>query len=253
MSASALPDFLAFQHEFTQHLRAPRQHPRPAGVDARRMRVYQELVYANIESFLLQCFPVLRQTVGARKWRQLMQGFVSQHFCSSPLFRDIPRAFVTYLQSDAWPDAAATLFWRELAHYEWIELALATALAPPIPALNTDGDLGHDRPYLNPVHALLTYTYPVHLIGGRRRPKARPASPTYLLVFRHASFEVKFIVLNALTARLIALIQTKRVTGHSALHRIARELKHDDPPALRTQGLQLLQDLRATGAILGTR
>ena len=53
-------DFQAFQQAFARHLRDPRHAPRPAGVPARRMAVYTELLFNNICSFVDTCFPVCR-------------------------------------------------------------------------------------------------------------------------------------------------------------------------------------------------
>ena len=41
--------FQAFQYEFTRHIRDPKAHPRPAGVTAQRMKVYNELLYNYLE------------------------------------------------------------------------------------------------------------------------------------------------------------------------------------------------------------
>ena len=51
---SRLPAFQQYQYAFTAHIRDPRRNPRPAGVPARRMRVYNQLLYNNLESFLLR-------------------------------------------------------------------------------------------------------------------------------------------------------------------------------------------------------
>ena len=68
-----LPEFQQYQFAFTRHIRDPQHQPRPSGVTARRMKIYNELLYNNLESFLLACFPVTRKVLGVRKWghRQL--------------------------------------------------------------------------------------------------------------------------------------------------------------------------------------
>ena len=45
-------DFQDFQRAFGRHVRDPRLFPRPAGVPARRMAVYNELLFNNICGFL---------------------------------------------------------------------------------------------------------------------------------------------------------------------------------------------------------
>ncbi len=246
-------DFQTFQRAFTQHIRHPQLHAAPAGVEAKRMRVYTELLYANVESFLLKCFPVLRLSLGKRAWQKLVRAFFAEHPCQSPLFREIPKEFVGFLQTHAIESTLAPLFIRELAHYEWVELALASAVPPKLPALHARGDLSADRPWLAPVHALLRYTYPVHRLGHRRLARRVPDQPTYLLVFRNSDFAVKFIKLNAMSARLVDLLESGRYSGKTALRKITRELRHPQPQAVLESGLRTLAELKAAGAIIGFR
>jgi hypothetical protein len=52
-----LPAFRASQLEFAAHVRHPDLNAAPADVEARRMRIYVELVYNNLERFLPIHFP----------------------------------------------------------------------------------------------------------------------------------------------------------------------------------------------------
>ncbi|NWG86938.1 MAG: putative DNA-binding domain-containing protein, partial [Hydrogenophilaceae bacterium] len=61
-------DFQDFQKAFTGHIRDPKGSARSKGVPARRMKVYNELLYNNVEGFLLACFPVCRAILGQGKW-----------------------------------------------------------------------------------------------------------------------------------------------------------------------------------------
>ncbi|MEI7967478.1 MAG: putative DNA-binding domain-containing protein [Betaproteobacteria bacterium] len=246
------PDFQRYQREFAAHIRDPRANARPAGVPARRMGVYNELVLANVRGFLDACFPVLRETLGETRWRRLARRFLANHRCTSPLFRDIPREFAQWLAGTA-TGAGFPVYAPHLAHYEWVELALDTA-----PEGVHVEDAGHDdllggRPVLNPVSMLLEYPYPVHRIGPGFRPRPTQAEQTFILAFRNAADQVRFIVLNPVSARLLALLAPGRSTGRGALQRIARELRHADPGTVIAGGLNTLQTLRAEGAIIGAR
>jgi hypothetical protein len=244
----ALPEFQRFQRAFTAHLRDPRAQPRPAGVDARRMRVYAELLFNNVEGFLLACFPVLRKVLGARRWHRLVRAFFAQHRSRTPYFRQIPDEFIQFVQDEWTPAADDPPFTLALAHYEWIELVLSVsdrALERPVDAA---GDLVDGVPVLNPVLANLRYDWPVQRIAPRRR--VRPAE-TFLLVFRDAGDRVQFSEINAFTARLLALLEPATLSGRAALQTIAAESRHPDPAQLLAAGAALLADLRARGAIAG--
>ncbi len=97
----------------------------------------------------------------------------------------------------------------------------------------------------------LAYAWPVQRIGPGFRPR-KPAA-TRLLVFRDAADEVNFIELNPVSARLVALLQEGGRTGRAACLAIAAELNHPEPQAVVAHGAALLEELRAAGAIIGTR
>lgn len=247
------PDFQRFQYEFTRHIRDPKAHARPAGVPARRMRVYNELLYNNLEGFLLACFPILRRILGKRAWGKLVREFFAEHRCHTPFFRQIPDEFVHYLQHTRGLRDTDPPFLLELAHYEWIELVLSVSNQNlDTRHIAADGDWLHARPAFNPVFALLAYHCPVHRIGPRFKPQEPGAAPTYLLVYRDTDFQVRFIELNPVAARLVSLLQPGKLTVKQALGKITRELKHSDSAAVIRGGLDILTGLRDQGAILGT-
>ena len=245
---SALPEFQRYQLAFTAHIRDPKAHPRPAGVDARRMKIYNELLLNNIEGFLLACFPVLRQVLGTRKWAKLVRAFFATHRSCTPYFRQIPDEFIQFLQNEWTPPEGYPPFILALAHYEWIELVLSVSTRSADRAADESGDLLDGVPLLNPVLANLRYDWPVQRIAPRR--KVVPAD-TYLLVFRDADDAVRFSEINAFTARLLALLEPGALTGRAALETIATESRHPDPALVIQAGGALLDDLRARGAILG--
>jgi len=246
---SALPEFQRYQLAFTAHIRDPEAHPRPAGVEARRMKIYNELLYNNIEGFLLACFPVLRKMLGARKWAKLVREFFSTHRSRTPYFRQIPDEFIQFLQNEWTPPEDMPPYLLALAHYEWIELVLSVSNRSVDRAIDAEGNLMEGVPLLNPVLANLRYDWPVHRIAPRR--KVVPAE-TWMLVFRDAEDRVQFSEINAFTARLLTLLEPGSSSGRSALDQIAAESRHPDPALILRAGGALLDDLRARGAILGT-
>lgn len=246
----ALPEFQRYQLDFTAHIRDPKAHPRPAGVEARRMNIYNELLYNNVEGFLLACYPVLRKILGARKWARMVRAFFSKHRSRTPYFRQIPDEFLQFLQNEWMPPEGYPPYLLALAHYEWIELMLSVSNRSVDCRVDAGGDLLRDVPVLNPVLASLRYAWPVHRIAPRR--KVQPAE-TYLLVFRDERDQVEFIEVNAFTARLLALLESETLSGRAALKQVAAESRHPDPELVLQAGGALLEDLRARGAILGTR
>lgn len=243
--------FQDYQAAFTGHIRDPQGASRPRGVPARRMRVYTEIVFNNMESTLASCFPVVRKILGVRRWRRMVRAFLAEHRCATPWFRQIPEEFLRWLQGGTAAAASLPPFLYSLAHYEWVELAVAVADVHDAPA-QPDGNLLEERPVLAASLALLEYPYPVQRIAPRYQPSHPDTEPTRLLVFRAADDTVRFIEINAMTARLLQLLQMGETTGRAALEHIAAELQHPDPAAVLDFGSALLADLRRQGVILGS-
>ena len=65
MSPEAMA-FTDYQAAFAARIRDPKHAPRPPGAPAKRMRVYEELLFNNLENFLLACYPITRKLLGAR-------------------------------------------------------------------------------------------------------------------------------------------------------------------------------------------
>jgi hypothetical protein len=240
---------LAFQHwqrDLARHLRDPHHTPRPPEVPARRMAVYNELLFNNVCGFVDSCFPVCREQLGEGRWRRLCRTFYRDWPLHTPWFREIPREFVRYLQQ-AHIAQPLPRWLAELAHYEWAELA-EDVMDVTVPENDPHGDLMARPVCLNPARIDVASSWPVHRIGPAWRPR-RP-EPVFLVVFRDARDAVQFAEINAVTARVLALLGEGR-TGGQALEQLAREMAYPDPHALSGFGQQLLISLREQGIVLG--
>jgi hypothetical protein len=251
-----VPERLAeTQQRFAAHIRNPERHPAPADVEDRRMRIYRGLFFRNIRDFLSGNFPVLRRLYGDAEWDVLVRDFYREHRARTPLFPEIAREFLQYLQDQRQDRKGDPPFMLELAHYEWVELALALDEneIDEVPA-DREGDLLQGTPVLSPLAWTLSYRFPVHRIRPDYQPQEPPAEPTHLLVYRDRQDDVKFMQLNALSVLLLqSLKDSPTETGQVLLERMAGSLEHPDPGRVVAGGRQLLEDLRDRDVILGTR
>lgn len=255
-------EFQQRQLAFAAHIRDPQHSARPADVPEPRMAVYRELIFNNLDSFLADTLPVLHSLLTPEHWNGLVRDFLIRHRAHSPYFLDIPREFLSYLdthRTEHLPeDSRDPPFLRELAHYEWVELALSVDdREPGSIAIDPDGDLLEGHPVLSPLAWPLQYAFPVHRIRKDFQPAETPETPTFLLVYRDAEDTVRFLELNPVSARLIGLhtehAEDPGYTGRQALDSIARELQHPQPEQVVAHGLELLSDWRKRGIIIGTR
>ncbi|MFN2338542.1 MAG: DUF2063 domain-containing protein [Gammaproteobacteria bacterium] len=243
-----------YQARFAARIRDPRGQARPKGVPARRMRVYEELLFNNLEGFLLACYPVTRKLLGARAWRRLAKRFFAEHRCDSPLFRDIPRAFLAWMQANASQAVPDRPYLYELMHYEWLELAVAIDPVEDVAdGVERDGDLLEDIPVLNPTTRLASYRYPVHEIRPRFRPAPAAGHDHHYLVYRDREHQVRFTTINALTLQLLLSLRNGNHTGRETLLHMAGGLAPDQINHVLAMGQDMLLNLRKSGAVTGVR
>lgn len=250
-----LPEFQRLQYEFASHLRNPEVNPAPVGIEARRIALYRDLFYNNIQSFLAGGFPVLRKLYNDVDWHSMVRNFYSMHKSHTPYFMEVSQEFLRYLQEEREPQPEDPACMTELAHYEWVELAVAASEnEPDWKTIDVDGDLLEGRPVMSPLVWLLSYSFPVHKISPDFNPQLPGESATHLVVYRNRDDKVKFIEANPVTARLISLIEeSPEKTGNELLVTIAHELQHPKPQVVIDGGLQTLKHLYSKDIVLGTR
>ena len=232
------------------HVRDPAHHAGPEGIEERRLRVYRELVFNNLQGLLAGTFPVLRKTLREREWHTLLRDFLIHHRSETPLFTRLGLEFVAFLEAHANP---ARPWLAELAHYEWAELGLqlCDATAPPH---DPQGDLLEGVPVLSPLAWPLAYQWPVHRLGPDFQPADVPAEPVLLLLHRQADGRVQFSQLSPVLYRLLALLEANsQHTGQQHLHALAAEVGQPDFNAFLADVRPMLARLHASGVLLGTR
>ena len=250
-AGSNLPEFRSVQLDFAGHIRNPETNPIPAGIEPRRMKIYAELFYNNIKSFLDSAFPIARQIVGEVGWHRLAREFLHLHGSESPYFLQISEEFLTFLYArglDGLPP-----FLLELCHYEWVELSLDVAVEDAqSDSFDAQGALS-GMLVCSPLVRALAYSYPVHKIGIDHQPAVEPELPTYLIVYRNTQLEVRFVESNPVTHRLLELLADYPV--EVALSQIRQELaaagRDVSSEEMERQGIQTLTHLRSLGIILG--
>lgn len=234
------------------HVRDPEAHPGPPGIETRRLKIYSDLVFNNLDGLLAGNFPVIRKTLGDADWRSLVRAFLSQHHSHTPLFTELGREFIAFLESDAGTDPARPWL-AELAHYEWAELGLqlSEAIAP---SHDPEGDLLNGVPVVSPLAWPLVYRWPVHRICPDFQPVEPPHQPTLMLLRREPDGRVHFSMLSPLLFRLLELVGAEsRETGRALLQRLALEAGQPDSDAFIDQARPMLRRLRDEGVLLGTR
>ncbi len=249
-NAAPEKNFQTTQAVFSAYIRDPFNNPHPADVDKKRIDTYRELFFNNIESFLSSNFPVLRSLSSDRQWFELTQDFFSSHSCKTPYFSEIPEEFIAFLQQER-KHPEDFPFLLELAHYEWVEMALSIAKQTISESERLTGDIDAQAIKLSPLAWPLAYHYPVHRISAQFIPQEAPEQATFLLVYRDPGDDVHFIEINGLTFQLLQRIEQQ--PGKKPLfylEELVKALPQTDPAVILNHGLNTLVELAEKSIIL---
>ena len=196
---------IELQRSFTQRLRHGAQEPLPENVTEKRMAIYESIVFETIEETLRANFPVLHSMLPEAHWEGLIRDYYTHYQAKSPYFYDISKQFLEHLQQEPsrWTRYPFVL---ELAHYEWVELALSFS-SEEIDWPKADEMHAERRLYLSPLCWPLVYQFPVHQLSRENKPFKTPDEPTYLSVYRDRNDDIQFLELNFLSLRLLDIIR----------------------------------------------
>jgi len=208
MNRTSPPSFLEIQRQFAAHIRDPSGEPVPDEVSPRRMQVYTELFFRNIEQLLANGFPVIRRILDDGEWHALVRDFMIRHRCRTPLFTEVGREFIAFLAGHQ-PALALRPFIVELARYEQLEVEIALAEDPETElAAAPDAEILEQVLGLSPAARVAQFRFPVHRISPDAQPAKAPEVPTWLLVYRDPGDHVRFMELNGFAYALLRLLDS---------------------------------------------
>jgi hypothetical protein len=220
-------------------------------MDPARALVYRDLVFANLSSLLSGTFPVLVKILGDEHWRSLVRIFLRDYRARTPKFGEIAQEFVEFLAAgpQALSDGPWPPFMVELAHYEWVEMALQQSDAELL--VGGDAALLLDRPLrVSPLAWPLAYAWPVQRVGPDYQPDVAPAQPTLLLVRRAEDWSVRFSELSPLAWRLLLRIgEFPELTGREQLQGLAIEAGAVRASEFLEGGVVLLRQMHGEGVV----
>lgn len=248
-------DFRTVQRAFAAHLRDPLTNPAPPGIEERRLAIYRDLFFRNIDNFLRGFFPVLHSLYVEEGWLAMSRAFFAQHRAETPYFLQIADEFLAWLENGHAPRDIDPPYLKQLAHYEWLELALDVAEDEfPVSGFDDTGDLLAGSPMPSPLAVLAHYDWPVQRVSKENREP--PAEDTWLMVYRDRSERVRFMELNPVSARLFSLLllpESASRSGRELALQVAVELNHPEPESVVAGAGELFASWRERDVILGVR
>lgn len=196
--------FRQVQESFIDYIRDP-SRPLPVDTDARRMSVYRELFFNNVEGFVSNAFPVLKSLYGRDNWLALVQQFFVTHDCQTPIFVEIAAEFLDFLINEYEANADDPAFILELAHYEYLELQVAVAQESEscqrLELITED-----DKLVMSQCARVAQYAYEVQHISADYQPLEPASGPQCFCVYRDDDDDVQFLALAPLTAQVLSML-----------------------------------------------
>lgn len=176
-----------------------------------------------------------------------MQDFFENHVCKTPHFSEIPEEFLAYLQNERQnPNDSPFLF--ELAHYEWVEMALSISHEPfeKMPVEN----LTAAKLKISPLACVLAYQFPVQKICAAFVP-VESLQPTFLTVYRNENDAVQFLEITPLTFQLLQLIENspEQITDFY-LYELSKIIPTISLEILKEKGKEILLDFARRGVVI---
>lgn len=244
------------QYAFAAHIRDPEHRPAPEGIEDRRMAIYRELFFNNLRNLLGKTFPVLRKLHDDEHWDHFIRQFMQIHQSKTPYFLELPDEFLNFLRNEYEHQDDDFPFLTELAHYEYIELALSISTeCNNLENVDPNGDLLAGTPVKSMLAWVYAYQYPVHRISTDFLPAQPEDQPVYLAVYRQSDDKVGFLELNSVTASLLNAIEENEAgrSGEELLREIAANINYLNADAFVQHGAVALEEMRQLEILTGTR
>ncbi len=244
------------QYAFAAHIRDPANTVAPAGIEDRRMMIYRELFFNNLNNLLGTFFPVIRKICSDQQWRHAIREFMKIHRAKTPYFLKLPEEFLAFLQNEYRVLDEPFPFLTELAHYEYAELALRVSTDEnDSDGVDPDGDFLVGVPVKSTLAWIFAYHYPVHRIAKDYLPTEPTERAAYLTVYRRHDDKVRFLELNPVSAALLDAVENNQagLTSERLLQDLAPKIHYPDVDALIKHGVDALEEMRQLEIIIGTR
>lgn len=250
------PDFIRRQRAFARHLRDPASVEAPPSLEDRRVAIYRNTVYANVEGLMADNYPRIRGVMSDNDWHAMIRDYIVRHRSDASAFVDVPKEFLIYLEDERNAPADPP-FLCELAHFDWLETRVGAdpcKLQKELQRLDRDGDLLSGVLVLNPTLQLVTYRFSVHVVDADFQPLRAPTKATRIAAFRAPDNLYAFLDLNDAAAKLLQVLLDGHARSGRALLSIAmQQLAGHSEAKLLEAGQAILERMRTRGAILGVR
>ncbi len=215
---------------------------------------FVNLSVEETEVLVGKALPLTRAVLSTDRWWSLIRDFCALYYCCEPELHKVAEEVLDYLDGEhrggkpGFPG-----FLCDLVHCEWLRLALPAIAPGPAAVIDANGDLLEGVPALAPRLWVCSYDYPVHSIGADYAPIRRLASPQRWLAYCNDEGSLHWLELDEFAVRVLEGLEAEpTLAGRVQLAAAAQQMGLSIAGGL-PQGVALLAQLRAFGAVRGTR
>jgi len=237
--------FQNLQNAFASYVRNPSEPYQGESlgglpIESRRLAAYDELVFNNFDQFFSKLFPVCNKILTDADWQELLRNFVKEHRCQSPLFHELGQEFLEYIQVQ--DKVELPPFMLELAHYEWVEMAVSIEEIASFETHNEVLDFNVIYQWSD-LGWPLAYQWPVDEISEDYLPEVPPEEFTCVLVYRDKEYRVQFIKLTPALYQLLTQISESETQSLASLIEALAQQLNVDEQLVQTLASPLLQKM----------
>lgn len=216
-----------------------------------RFEVYRSLVHNRLKHAIRD---FLERTV-ARLPRPQLDGdfeeFMRVVGPRSPYLRDVPDEFVQWVAPRWQAHASVPNYLADLARHELLEFDVRNDPEGGEADTGLALQLDHGLRFEGAVR-LMRYAYAVHTLPYELEDRTEPAQQrTDLLVYRDASFSVRYLELTAYATAVLDGLLNAKLTVEAALKAGAETLGEPLDDSKLASAAQLFSDLAERGVLLG--
>ncbi|MDE0451661.1 MAG: putative DNA-binding domain-containing protein [Gammaproteobacteria bacterium] len=251
----AIESFTEIQRQFTKHLRDPDNAAPPAGADPRRMRIYARFYRAKLVRLLERVMSPLTEALGRDELFALIDDYVRLPRVALGGKSSLEESFADYIKEVS-AGRGLRPFIPELADFCVRTIAILDSIREiREDGIEPNGDLLRGVPVFSELAEVMAYEWPVHRIGAKFLPEARPVQQTWLVVYRDRRGAGGYVELNGLAATIALRVRDNAVgkTGQEILADTAKGSFHHETSSLMRAGLDVLEALRQRDIIIGVR
>lgn len=176
------------------------------GVNQERLPHYRRLVFNVIFDTLTTAYPITRKLLGT-KWKQVVEGFFTNHSCVNHQVWRMPFEFIEYFKDNE-PELIRTYnFLLDLLLFEWVEIEVYSEKDILLPEFNRSKEWTNAPIAINPHYRIVELDYPVFTKDYISMNQQK--GNYYLLVVRNLdTYKVQFVKLSPLFVMAIQNLVT---------------------------------------------